>query len=235
MVRWFFCLTLLLAAVSCAKRPADTDAGSAYDRWLAAHTEQEALPDDADPVGAVEDDETMEEEPDKKDSAELEPDISDFDYVEEMPEYDLDMVEEEKEIEPDADVDADCTLVCTTDTCEDPCSGLVWQHEANYSGPQANSASFCAGLTDFGGYPAWRLPTIAELKTLRRGCDTDSGCSDGGGCYWDANLAGACDKGHWSATSAGGGTYYAVEFRTGKVVSVPETTNLFVRCVVSNR
>jgi len=238
-MRWFVFSVIVFLAFSCAKRPGDTDAGSIFDRWLASQADNDEVADDVEVVPDAEEDVVIEESVEIIPEEDVIPEHGiveeEPDLIEEEPDKDSDAPDEPPDVVPDEDADVDCTMTCTTDTFEDPCSGIVWQREANYSGAQENGASFCTGLAGFGGYAKWRLPTLAELKTLRRGCDTDMGCADIGVCYWDHNLLGACDKEPWSSTSAGGDAYYAVNFRTGEVRPLPGTSNLLVRCMADNR
>ncbi|HNT28376.1 MAG TPA: DUF1566 domain-containing protein [bacterium] len=209
-------LLIAFFAISCAQRPDAVDAAEAYNNWMAAHPDE-----DIDNPAEVESDIDDPYEPDE--------DIDDLDlpHDPDLHEEDIDMIDEDL-------VDEDLIInpmTCNADTCDDPYSGLTWQKNSSYTGTQGNSASFCTGIDGFGGFMNWRLPTIAELKTLRRNCDNDAGCADAAVCYWDVALAGACDKPHWSSTLAGGTQYSTLNFKTGKVAAVESNVDQYARCV----
>ncbi len=219
-MRYIPILIIALVAFACAQRPDDTNAEQTYSGWLAAHPDE-----DIDPI---------EDDPDFDDSYELDEDIDDYD-----PPNDPDLPEDDIDISDDDLIDDDLVdedliidpMTCTADTCDDPYSGLTWQKDSSYTGAQGNSASFCTGISGFGGFANWRLPTITELKTLRRDCDNDAGCTDATVCYWDTLLSGACDKPHWSSTLAGGTQYSTLNFKTGKVAAVEQNVDQYARCV----
>ncbi|MDI7267546.1 MAG: DUF1566 domain-containing protein [Myxococcota bacterium] len=144
----------------------------------------------------------------------------------------------------------------------DAASRLCWQDpppEQRYTWQQA--IDYCAGLS-LGGHGAgeWRLPTIAELRSLIRGCARTqaggscpvgdsclgSGCWTSeactsceslrgpgtGGCYWPAGLGGAC-SGYWSSSSSAGSASDAwpVNFHYGYVYNHVKANTYYVRCV----
>jgi hypothetical protein len=89
------------------------------------------------------------------------------------------------------------------DTFTDSASGLTWP--TGNPGPLswADAQAYCAGLT-LGGHRDWRLPTIAELRTLVRGCPTQE---PAGGCgVADACLADTCQQTCFPCPSAQGPT-----------------------------
>lgn len=228
-MRYIPVLIIALVAFACAQRPDDTNADQAYSSWVAQHSPDED--EDTDEPGEF--------DGDIDDSYEIEKDIDDYDPPNDpdVPEEDIDLVDDDitdYDLIDDDMVDEDLIIdpmTCTDDTCDDKYSGLTWQKDSSYTGAQGNSASFCAALADFGGLTGWRLPTIDELRSLRRDCDNDAGCTDAAVCYWDVALGGPCDKPHWSSTLAGGAQYYTLNFKTGAVAAVEGSVNQYARCV----
>ena len=124
-----------------------------------------------------------------------------------------------------------------TPTWTDPIHSLTWQNPPTGSIETWEEAKqYCDGLSLQGG--GWRLPSIAELRTLVNGCPgtefagecgvgvdgcvagecwTDSclGCSwfegpAAGGCYWPDEIEGSCSFApYWSSTPKGGDSGYA--------------------------
>lgn len=59
----------------------------------------------------------------------------------------------------------------SSDTWNDPSSGLTWQVTlSNHYYAWEEAKSYCDNMTLDGS--GWHLPTISELRTLIRGCDT---------------------------------------------------------------
>ena len=137
----------------------------------------------------------------------------------------------------------------------DPATDLTWPnvHLEPMSWQDANT--YCNDL-DFGGHDDWRLPTISELRTLVRGCTTQS--SDGAcgvtdtcvtsdcqdtcypcvsghgptnGCYGPAELPDECGC-FWSSTFYASATdlWWDFDFEDGFIDTNDYNVNL-VRCV----
>jgi hypothetical protein len=111
-------------------------------------------------------------------------------------------------------------------TWRDPTSGLTWQNPPSDTGYYWTDAlTYCSSIM-LGG-TGWHVPTINELRTLIRGCDsmvpggscglTDScvfdvtcnspGCytctfaeGPSNGCYWPLEILGECNQAYYSAT-----------------------------------
>ena len=106
-----------------------------------------------------------------------------------------------------------CVQVCWTD----PTSGLTWQNpHSGQTLSQPAALTYCSQLVLMGG--GWHLPSIAEWRTLVRGCPaTESGgiANVGGGCL---DYPGCCNG--VCAGCAGGqgpgqqGWYWPVEMKT---------------------
>ncbi len=138
---------------------------------------------------------------------------------------------------------------------------LIWQNSA--SGMEldwASSKSYCENLT-WAGYDDWRLPTLAELRALVRGCDytvvggdcqVDDGCldlacqdltycngcqgatgPDEDGCYRIVELEGPCDR-TWSSDLVENDVnnrYWEIVFHTGGIIAGNTAVEMQVRCV----
>jgi hypothetical protein len=111
-------------------------------------------------------------------------------------------------------------------TWRDPTSGLTWQNPpSDPTYPWVDALTYCNSMM-LGG-PGWHIPTVNELRTLIRGCDsmvpggscnlTDTcvnemscfspgcyGCTLGegpsNGCYWPPEILGECNKYYFAAT-----------------------------------
>jgi hypothetical protein len=141
----------------------------------------------------------------------------------------------------------------------DSSMGLTWQVIPTGRDLLWSAAkSHCEALT-LGGSSDWRLPSIGELRSLVRGCpgshvngaclisdecfqqdcfsSTCLGCTDAmgpdGGCYWPAEMEGACASPYWSSTNYSPGTQYAwfVGFDRARITERDKTTPGDVRCV----
>jgi hypothetical protein len=150
------------------------------------------------------------------------------------------------------------------DVWADAQSGLLWQISPTGGMLKWEAAkAHCAGLK-FGGHNDWRLPTIAELRSLIRGCPgtekgggcgvTDvcrtSGCWKNpcggcpgkggpgvGGAYWPPELSGDAAHWFWSSSAGGGnaGGAWGVDFENGSVHnSFLEHLDGAARCVRNN-
>ncbi|MBW2457725.1 MAG: DUF1566 domain-containing protein [Deltaproteobacteria bacterium] len=137
----------------------------------------------------------------------------------------------------------------------DPGSGLTWQtvHQDPLTWDDANA--YCDQLT-LGGHDDWRLPTISDLRTLVRGCPTQSpdgacgvaddclsnSCTDTcfpcvsgqgptSGCYGPAELSGECGS-YWSSSSwnGDGSVWWDFDFEDGFIDTSDYEVDL-VRCV----
>lgn len=142
------------------------------------------------------------------------------------------------------------------DTWTDSFSGLTWQNDGDYKFLKWEDAkSYCDNLILAGG--GWHLPTISELRSLIRSCDTtelggacgvtDScidllcwdenlcgGCDLGGGsdgCFWPAQLKGYCGE-YWSSSEVADddATAWVVWFDSAIVIFQFDVKNK-VRCV----
>jgi hypothetical protein len=139
----------------------------------------------------------------------------------------------------------------------DPATGLMWQISPTGGGMNwAHAKTHCEQL-NLGGHADWRLPTIAELRSLIRGCPptesggacetTDScttldcgkdacrGCPDHErptGVCWPGELGGATWF-YWSASPVADTAIYAwgVHFRVGSVLGDFTALDRLVRCV----
>jgi len=118
---------------------------------------------------------------------------------------------------------------------EDTKTNYAWQIEPSESSLDwSNALSYCINLT-LGNHYDWRMPSIDELRSLIRGCDTtesagscrvsggclsstdcqDSSC-DGcsgnagpaNGCYWPDKLKGNCGW-YWSSSTCSNHTDWA--------------------------
>jgi len=109
----------------------------------------------------------------------------------------------------------------------DASTGLTWQNGATVGTTLyewLDAVDYCSSL-NWEGHGGWRLPTVSELRTLIRGCDTtesdgscgvtdscldsscqddsctfcDSGAGSNNGCYSPAELTGECNW-YWSSS-----------------------------------
>ncbi len=141
------------------------------------------------------------------------------------------------------------------ETWTDTVNSLTWEViGAEVNAMDFTAVTHCQNLTKAGG--GWRLPSIGELRTLVRGCAvtqaggtcevTDAcklpscyaaaacdGCVSGGGgatggCYWPAELLGACDKPYTSNTSY---PYWAIDFKVASIKDVGNGITAYARCV----
>ncbi|MCZ7585365.1 MAG: DUF1566 domain-containing protein [Deltaproteobacteria bacterium] len=130
------------------------------------------------------------------------------------------------------------------DTWTDSLSGLTWQVTPPSDHITWDTAkTYCDYLTLAGG--GWHLPTIAEIRTLIRGCDgtvtggscgvTDSCLNDyckndtcwacisgegpNNGCYGPTELPNECDPFWSSSPVADVGRAWRVEFDLGRIAS----------------
>ncbi|MCC6157852.1 MAG: DUF1566 domain-containing protein, partial [Deltaproteobacteria bacterium] len=142
-----------------------------------------------------------------------------------------DDTDDDADDEFDDDADDDTQTEC--DVWTDTTSGLTWLVEPLpfQSGwaPWPDAVDACE-ILDCGGHDDWRLPTISELRSLIRGCEstqlggecdvTDdcldvecaefgeayncTGCGSGmgpnEGCYWPDELEGECTM-YWSSST----------------------------------
>jgi Protein of unknown function (DUF1566) len=166
--------------------------------------------------------------------------------------------DDEESDEDDSDDDSsDDDDNATEETWSDSSSGLTWQvTSSDDSMPFDDAKSYCNNLSLDGG--GWHLPTISELRSLIRGCDTtetggscgvtdsclNSSCQDascyeyssGGdqtdGCYWPSQLGGEC----WYYLSSSAVTdlddfTWIVDFGNGLVGYQFVSLGFYVRCV----
>jgi hypothetical protein len=140
----------------------------------------------------------------------------------------------------------------------DSTTGYLWENPLSvWAANQVNAVDYCDRLS-LCGYPAggWRLPTVSELRSLIRDCPgtitggecglTDSclesscglaacvGCPvlggpGSGGCYWDAAIAGECNR-YWSSSTSSS-TALNVDFLYGSVHRNVSDWLWNVRCV----
>jgi hypothetical protein len=148
--------------------------------------------------------------------------------------------------------------VCFAASWTDSATALEWLTRPE--GPRAtwgDARSTCNSLT-MCDQSDWRVPTIAELRTLIRGCastQVGGSCGVSDACsmsscaeactacaatsarvYWPDAL-GPTALTHWSSYAVTGdeGNAWAVDFATGAVVSRIESSTLDVRCVRDTR
>ena len=149
--------------------------------------------------------------------------------------------------------------VCLEDYWSDLTAGLTWENPPASEMVGASAAKqYCQDL-NLAGYSDWRLPTIAELRSLLQGCLATTvggacevgkddclswsckdiscdGCMESGGpasgCYWPNEMEGACSW-YWSSSAMTdrAGFAWLVNFATGRVYSSIDTTLTNVRCV----
>ncbi len=224
-MKLFMTLMLIAVCVSCASRPETKDAGVLWNEWTADNGE---TPDLAEDVIIPEADVCSECDNVQQDPGySQDPDVIPDNYVP------PDDAKPEADLVPDIDT-ALPPLACTSDVCHDTVSDLYWFKAANYKSDAAASTSFCSGVGEYGGHSGWRLPTLEELKTLRRGCTSDGGCGKkrDSTCYWDSGLAGSCDIPFWSET-VNGTNNFSIDFKTGAVAAESATLDRYARCVTS--
>lgn len=118
----------------------------------------------------------------------------------------------------------------------DPVSRLMWQNPpAENRMPWQEASDYCAKLNR-GGYSDWRLPTLDELKGMKKGCPWDAQCprkvEGDKSCYWDSAVKGLC-AGYWSSSAFEykGGYYWVLYFNDGYSGSYGKSEAYYVRCV----
>jgi len=143
------------------------------------------------------------------------------------------------------------------DAWTDPETGLTWLRDVPAGMTWDKAHLHCAALPAVDGQ-AWRMPTISELRSLIRGCAYSetggpcgvsdecldgpchnwycNGCAFNGGpadgCYWPADLAGACNW-YWSSSRVTGyeRDVWGVFFRLGFINSYSMDERYLIRCV----
>ncbi len=175
------------------------------------------------------------------------------------PETDGDLEPEaeiEQDVEPETESDGDMEIPPDPEnTWEDPAAGLEWQDALSPAVMAWDEAEdYCTGLA-WAERDDWFLPTIDELRTLVRGCtETQPGgycavstdcaelscwaaldclaCSSSDTCYWDSELADACETAFWSATELSDDEYYAwvLSYRDAGLVNENKSSLRAVRC-----
>jgi hypothetical protein len=199
---------------------------------------------------------------DDDDYASEEDDITDDDTSNDDDSDEDDSAIEDDAVDDDAADDDTSDDDVSNDVWVDNTSGLMWQNASMSAAVQKWDAdSYCDHLI-LGGESDWRLPTISELRSLIRGCDsTETGgacnvtdgcrfpvccnspcysiCSDGSGpndgCYWAKTVIGVCDE-YWSSTAVANEADYSwrIDFLGARVLEELDSDWLYVRCVRSN-
>lgn len=157
------------------------------------------------------------------------------------------------------DANGEMPLICAGQVCTDQLHNLVWLRIANSTERNLEGAEdYCSSVTATGA--SWRLPTISELRSLIRGCEstelggicgvTDAcvsescrnefcdGCSSGGGPsdgrYWPAGIVGSSHhwkETYWTSTGDEPDYVWVVNFGGG-LVAMSHVENLrFTLCV----
>ncbi len=157
-------------------------------------------------------------------------------------------------------VDDDDDLVDDDDAPDawtDPETGLTWLRDVPAGMTWDDAQLYCAALPPVDGQ-TWRMPTISELRSLIRGCAYSqtggpcgvsdeclsgtchnwfcNGCAFNGGpadgCYWPADLNGACNW-YWSSSRVAEyeRDVWGVFFRLGFINSYSMDEHYLVRCV----
>ncbi len=150
-----------------------------------------------------------------------------------------------------------CRSVCLEEdqACRDGlCERLAWQDDPGLElFDQASALSHCQDLADDSGL-AWRLPSIAELRSLVDGCPISepggecgvgdgclsssdcnneqcAGCVYGETCYWHYRL-GPCGH-YWSSSPVDdqADKHWVIDFRGATITSLESDTPYSVRCV----
>lgn len=141
----------------------------------------------------------------------------------------------------------------------DPTSGYRWQVRPSETFMSLSAAAtYCADL-NLDGYADWRLPSISELRSLIRGCEStrrggacavtescDSSscfsadacweCAEGSGpaagCYWPSEVAGGCDW-LWSSTTIpdNSACAWVVNYKNAHVDGPGQTCTAYARCM----
>ena len=141
----------------------------------------------------------------------------------------------------------------------DPASGLIWQNPCAAWAMKWSEAKFYCDNLSLAGHDDWRLPNVAELRTIVRGCqgseangscnieDGDcvalscknnscTGCTEGegpaAGCYWPDELQGECYY-FWSSSAVEdiAGASWVVNYNTSKMLNNNIDGPELVRCV----
>jgi hypothetical protein len=128
---------------------------------------------------------------------------------------------------------------------KDDGTGLMWEDplQKPVEMEWEEAISYCDALVA-GGFDDWRLPSLDELVSLRRGCNADTGFEcrtfDGPGqegCYWDPAIgitpyAPYCGF-MWSRNGEKGGSAQSLLFTSGRIEAIPTNMGNQVRCVRS--
>ena len=136
--------------------------------------------------------------------------------------------------------------------CTDSSTGLVWSDRSSSTMKWSSAKQYCANLNE-DGYSDWRLPTISELKTTIKNCQSGgSSCgvsdsclsgecwSDNCYCAYKENNGGYYSKLSdddnvylWSSSTQSGNTNSAwrVVFSKGLVGNDGKSYDGYVRCV----
>lgn len=113
-------------------------------------------------------------------------------------------------------------------TVTDSSTALVWIKGAGPRKNWADAGTYCSDL-DFGGYGAWRLPTLAELLAIVEEesdpeIDPVFDIKRGGFSYWTSDET--TQSGYTITDRA-----YAVSFIDGSSFHAPKRSHYRVRCV----
>ena len=125
---------------------------------------------------------------------------------------------------------------------------LIWSDRSSSTMNWSSAKQYCENLSE-GGFTDWRLPTISELKTIIKNCQSGgSSCRVSDNCLsgscWSESCR--CDIGGsygklgdsdgvwlWSSSAKSGNTDYAwsVNFEDGGVSHGNKSSSNYVRCV----